>query len=282
MREQRARDVGADLAAAGDDRVHQPARSPTGGGAAGADGLGQGRDRRLGRADGAEARAWRRTSARRGSRTRDDDAPEAVAPLHDLADHDVRVVAVRRDDGGVRVGDPRPLEDLGVHPVPDDEAAAPVAEPRRARPRPRRRTSRPSPRPRAASRRDDPTRPHPTITDLHAASEVSSVEDAFGEGDDEHLARRVLEHVVDRRREEPRLPPPARRRAEHDQVDLAPRRLLDDRVPDRARAHAPRRRPRRRSPRRAPAPPRARPPRARRRRRAAARRAPARAAPGRR
>ena len=48
--------------------------------------------------------------------------------------------------------------------MPDDEAAAPVAEPRERRPRPRRRTSRPSPRRRAASPPRSPTRPHPTIT----------------------------------------------------------------------------------------------------------------------
>ena len=47
------------------------------------------------------------------------------------------------------------------------------------------------------------------------------LEDALWEGDDEHLARRVLEDVVDGRGEEPRLPPPARRRAEDDQIDPA-------------------------------------------------------------
>ena len=46
---------------------------------------------------------------------------------------------------------------------------------------------------------------------------------------------RVLEHVVDRRREEPRLPAPPGRGPEHDQVDLPPLGLVDDRVADRAR-----------------------------------------------
>ena len=61
------------------------------------------------------------------------------------------------------------------------------------------------------------------------------VEDAVGESDDEHLAVRVLEDVIDCRREEARLPPPTRRRAEDDQVDPAPRCLLDDGMADGAR-----------------------------------------------
>ena len=64
------------------------------------------------------------------------------------------------------------------------------------------------------------------------------LEDAFREGDDEDLAVRVLEHVVDRRREEPRLPAPPGRGPEHDQVGLPPLGLVDDRVADRARVEA--------------------------------------------
>ena len=63
---------------------------------------------------------------------------------------------------------------------------------------------------------------------------VALLERSLGEGDDEHLARRVAEDVIDRRREEPRLPPPSRRRAEHDQVGAVVARLVDDRVADRA------------------------------------------------
>src|SRR5438034_11588915 len=39
------------------------------------------------------------------------------------------------------------------------------------------------------------------------------------EGDHEHLAGRLLQHVLDRGREETGLAPPFRRRAEHDQID---------------------------------------------------------------
>ena len=51
--------------------------------------------------------------------------------------------------------------------------------------------------------------------------------------------RRLAQDVVDGRREEARLPAPARRRAEHDQVGPALRGRLDDRVADRARPHRP-------------------------------------------
>ena len=44
------------------------------------------------------------------------------------------------------------------------------------------------------------------------------LEYALREGDDEHLARRVAENVIDRGREETRLATPARRRPEHDQI----------------------------------------------------------------
>ena len=69
---------------------------------------------------------------------------------------------------------------------------------------------------------------------LEAYALAHTLEHAVGERDDEHLAGRVLEHVVDGRREEARLAPPARRRAEHDQVGAAALGLVDDRVADRA------------------------------------------------
>src|SRR6185369_11202656 len=89
------------------------------------------------------------------------------------------------------------------------------------------------PSPASSFATDDPTRPQPMIIAFMRLRLL--VEHAVGERDDEHLARRVAQDVVDGRREEPRLPAPARRRAEHDQVGLAARRLVDDRVPDRPR-----------------------------------------------
>ena len=82
----------------------------------------------------------------------------------------------------------------------------------------------------------EPTRPHPITTAFTAAAAYSS-NTAVGERDDEHLAGRLAQHEVDGRREESRLPSPARRRAEHDEVGVPPRRLVDDRMADRARAH---------------------------------------------
>ena len=99
------------------------------------------------------------------------------------------------------------------------------------------------------------------------------------EGDDQHLARRLAQHVVDRRREEARLAAPARRRAEHDQVGVDLARALDDRVADRAGAHGRRLDRRRRARRRGASPRRATPRRAP-PRRTSARRAAARAARG--
>src|SRR5262245_48593743 len=78
---------------------------------------------------------------------------------------------------------------------------------------------------------DEPVRPQPTITTFMPLRLL--VEHAVGERDDEHLARGVPEHVIDRRREEARLTPPPRGRAEHDQVGLASLGLVDDRVADR-------------------------------------------------
>src|SRR5439155_1714644 len=64
----------------------------------------------------------------------DDGTVDAEALLRELADDDVRIVAVGGDDDGVRVVDPRLAEDVGVHPVADDEAAGPVLAEARERP----------------------------------------------------------------------------------------------------------------------------------------------------
>src|SRR3954464_13896700 len=61
-------------------------------------------------------------------------------------------------------------------------------------------------------------------------------EDALGERDDQHFARGLLQDVIHRRGEEAGLAPPARRRAENDQVGPLILGLLDDRLPDRAGA----------------------------------------------
>ena len=47
------------------------------------------------------------------------------------------------------------------------------------------------------------------------------LEDALGECDDQDLTRRSAQDEVHGRGEEPRLAPPARRRAEHDEIRLA-------------------------------------------------------------
>src|SRR5215216_5508313 len=63
------------------------------------------------------------------------------------------------------------------------------------------------------------------------------LQDALWERNDQDLARRLLENVIDGRREEARLPSPARCRAEDDQVGSGAPRLLDDRLSDRAGTH---------------------------------------------
>ena len=69
----------------------------------------------------------------------------------------------------------------------------------------------------------EPTRPQPITTPsrLMSVSRSPSSQHALREGDDQHLARRLAEHVVDGRREEARLAAPARRGAEDDQVGAA-------------------------------------------------------------
>ena len=54
------------------------------------------------------------------------DRTHAVALPGELSDDGVRVVAVGRGDEDVRIGDTCILEHVGVHAVPDDEAARPV------------------------------------------------------------------------------------------------------------------------------------------------------------
>src|SRR5579884_4114276 len=99
------------------------------------------------------------------------------------------------------------------------------------------------PEPCSCSATAEPTRPHPT-TSAFTFSAYSSgalcrrellVEHRLRERDDQHLARRPPEDVVDRRREEPRLPAPPRRGAEDDQVRVDLRGVRDDRLADRAR-----------------------------------------------
>src|SRR3954451_9831259 len=57
---------------------------------------------------------------------------------------------------------------------------------------------------------------------------------AFRKRHHEHLAGRLAQDVLDRRREETRLPAPARRRADHDKVVAATPGPADDRIADRA------------------------------------------------
>src|SRR5262249_22327633 len=61
------------------------------------------------------------------------DAPDVEALLRDLADDDVRVVAVGRNDDGVRLLNAGVAQEVGVHAVPDDECTWPVlAQPRQS------------------------------------------------------------------------------------------------------------------------------------------------------
>src|SRR5262245_19814433 len=96
----------------------------------------------------------------------------------------------------------------------------------------------------SSSATDEPTRPHPMMRTLMCWIQRSPasrhgkllVEDALREGDDEDLAWGASQHVVDGRREEAGLPPPARRAAEHDQVGVRLVGMHHDRLPDRAGA----------------------------------------------
>src|SRR5579884_1485897 len=86
---------------------------------------------------------------------------------------------------------------------------------------------------------DEPTRPQPMTSAFMAGLTVARLcllEHALREGHDQHLGVRLAQDVVDRRREEAGLAPPAGRGAEHDQVGARLVRGLDDRLADRARA----------------------------------------------
>ena len=112
-----------------------------------------------------------------------------------------------------------------VHPVADDEAAAPVSPSRAsaASVSSTAVTSQPSSAERPGHGRADP----PAADDdrsftLPPAVRAVLLEHALGVGDHHHLARRLPQHVVDRGAEEPRLPSPARRGADQDEVGAAP------------------------------------------------------------
>ena len=112
------------FAAADDDDVHQAGASSYV-----EHGLDQRADGPRGRTDRAQAeRVVERRAA--GVEHAHDDVRDAEALLGDLRDDEVRVVAVGGDDDGVGVLDPGLAQHVGVHAVPDDEAARPVlAEP---------------------------------------------------------------------------------------------------------------------------------------------------------
>src|SRR5262249_40459246 len=81
----------------------------------------------------------------------------------------------------------------------------------------------------------EPTRPAPMTTAFTAAPSLL-LEHPVGERDDEYLAGRMPKDEIDGRGEEARLPTPAWRRAEHDEISAATGRLVDDRMADRARS----------------------------------------------
>src|SRR3954447_25166873 len=89
----------------------------------------------------------------------------------------------------------------------------------------------------------DPTLPTPTMRAFTGASLVarpgraSFVQDALRVRDHHDLAGSPPQDVVDRRAEEARLPPPARRGAEEDQVGSICLGLLDDGLSDRPPTH---------------------------------------------
>src|SRR5205823_4597563 len=136
-----------------------------------------------------------------------DRALDAEALLGDLADDDVRVVAVRGHDDGVRLFDTRLSEDVHVHAVTDDEPAGPLVAETRKRFLV------------LIDRNDVPTDfvellrhggPHSTAPydyRFHIRKQVSShdaffLQNALRIGDHHHLARGLAEHEVDRRAEE--------------------------------------------------------------------------------
>ena len=131
---ERARHVRADLAAAGDDDVHQPATSSV---SCCGSGIAHVRAASISASmatlvgtDRVEAALLVELRAG-GIEHAHDHAADVEALLRDLADDDVRVVAVGCDHDGVGILDAGLAQELGVHAVPDDERAGPIlAEPR--------------------------------------------------------------------------------------------------------------------------------------------------------
>ena len=126
--QQAPREVGADLSAACDQDVHRQARAGCG--------TAQRRAASVSASIAFEVGQTVRMPCSRvelGARRveqPDDDALDPEPLLDDLADDDVRVVAVGGDDDRVGVLDSRAAQDRRVHAVADDEAAVPaLAEP---------------------------------------------------------------------------------------------------------------------------------------------------------
>ena len=217
---------------------------------------------------GQTVRRPRSAVERRAARVEDphDDARRLVAALDDLADHDVRVVAVGRDDGGVGLGDP--AFSSTTRSIPWPTTKPPRHSPSRAS-APSSSSTHVTSQPSAArfSATDDPIRPHPMTTAFIPDRERHSP----------RTRRRGTRRRAPRSaRAEARGRPSARRsataaasaatsRARSGRPGGAPPRRRS-RARSSVRGRRRRARPRRRSPRRAPAPPRARPRRSRRRR----------------
>ena len=150
--QQRPGQVRADLAAACDQDVHLGGRLL---------GVADGADERLdrGRRRADDAQPLRRVELRaRRIEHADDHRRHLEVLLRRLGDHEVRVVAVGRDDDSVRLLDPG-LRGGASGPCRGRRRTRRSSSRRaaRARPRSRRERSRPSPRPAAAARR--PSRP---------------------------------------------------------------------------------------------------------------------------
>ena len=132
-------------------------------------------------------------------------------------------------------GSARAFENGHVHPVADDEPAAP------ARAEPNERVlvlvdDRHVPAVRGKALGDGGAdAAAPDDDGVHGAPAYSS-KTPSGNATTSTSHWRVAQDEVDGRREEARLPAPARRRAENDQVGVASLGLVDDRVADRARA----------------------------------------------
>ena len=201
----------------------------------GAHGLEQSGDRGLSRAHDAHAAIGVQLRAGR-IEDADDDGGDVVALLQHLSDHDVRVVAARRDDRGLGVGDARTLEHGHVHSVPDDESSAPPLAETRKRilglvddadvPAVRGET--------LGHRRADP--PAPDHDGVHGSPAYSSnTPSGNATTSTSHGAFRSTKSTVgEKKRDCLRQRGDEPRTTRSDRLAL---RLLDDRVPDRARTH---------------------------------------------